>query len=136
MRDSGETARQWLRQAEHTLEVTQALYEHHFWSDVCFMAEQTAQLGLKSFLYSQGSRFIPFHAIQELARDCAQRDAAFEPVVEMGKVLDRYYIPTRYPDALPAPAVPFESFTEADARQALDFAHQVVTLVQEKAQHG
>jgi len=43
-------------------------------------------------------------------------------------VLDKYYIPARYPDALAPPAVPYKSFTETEARQALSQAQEIVSL--------
>ena len=47
MKRSHEQFLRWLEQAEHQLEVTEALFERGFWSDVCFMAEQTAQMALR-----------------------------------------------------------------------------------------
>ena len=47
-------------------------------------------------------------------------------------ILDRYYLSTRYPDALPDPAIPFESFSARDARQALEFASEIVDTVRAK----
>ena len=129
MKSSREQLRRWLAQAEHQLEVTGALLEREFWSDVCFMAEQTAQMALKAFLYGAGRRFITIHSIQELARQCVEVDSGFSDSVEWGKVLDRYYIPTRYPDALAPPAVPFESFTAADGTLAHRYATDIVQLV-------
>ena len=129
MKNSREQLRRWLMQAEHQLEVTGTLMEKEFWSDVCFMAEQTAQMALKAFLYGAGRRFITIHSIQELARQCAEVDAGFSDSVEWGKVLDRYYIPTRYPDALAPPALPFESFTAGDAQLAHQYAVDIVQLV-------
>ena len=129
MKRPREQMRRWLEQAEHQLEVTDTLLESGFWSDVCFMAEQTAQMALKAFLYGRGQRHVLLHSIQELASECREVDAAFAEVIEWGKVLDRYYIPTRYPDALPSPAVPFRSFTQDDARQARRYAANTVELV-------
>jgi HEPN domain-containing protein len=129
MKRPHEQMRRWLEQAEHQLEVTDTLLESGFWSDVCFMAEQTAQMALKAFLYGRGQRHVLLHSIQELASECREVDAAFAEVIEWGKVLDRYYIPTMYPDALPSPAVPFRSFTQDDARQACRYAADTVELV-------
>ncbi|MCE2405847.1 MAG: hypothetical protein J4F43_11925 [Dehalococcoidia bacterium] len=65
----------------------------------------------------------------ELAIQCNGLDDRFGEAVEWGKVLDRYYVTTRYPDALAPPAVPFDSFTEADAVQARGYARDMVQLV-------
>jgi HEPN domain-containing protein len=43
--------------------------------------------------------------------------------------LDRYYIPTRCQDALTPPAIPYETYTEKDAQEAIEFAEKIVKLV-------
>ena len=129
MRRPRELFRRWLEQAEHQLDVTNTLLESGYWSDVCFMAEQTAQMALKAYLYGNGKRSIPVHSIQELAAQCGDIDGAFLEAVEWGKVLDRYYIATRYPDALAPPAVPFRTYTEDDGRQAREYAAGILVLV-------
>lgn len=130
MKNPAEAARRWFEQAVHNLEVTRVHVEKGFWSDACFMAEQTAQTALKAFLYGQGQRYIPVRSMAELATRAASIDVAFAPVVEWGNVLDKYEIPARYPDALAPPAVPYKSFTEEEARRALGYAEQIIALVQ------
>jgi len=127
-----ETARRWLAQAEHNLRTAQVMLENNLWAMACFHAEQTAQLALKAFLYGRGRRHITIHSVRELAQQCASEDSDFSLFVGYGTFLDRYYLATRYPDVLPEPAVPFESFTEQEARQALGYAAEMVELVRGK----
>ena len=134
MKRPRERFRRWLEQAEHQLGVTDALLEGGFSSDVCFMAEQTTQMALKAFLYGGGRRAVLADSIYQLALDCAQTDEAFAAAAEWGKVLDRYYIATRYPDALAPPAVPFRSFTESAAQQARQYAADIVKLVKTRSE--
>ena len=96
------------------------------------MAEQTAQIALKAFIIAHKRRFIWEHSVQELARLCSQYDKDFAEVVEAGKILDRYYIPTRYPDALASPAVPYKTYTEKDAVEAIGLAEKIIDLVKQK----
>ena len=49
-------------------------------------------------------------------------------VREAASVLDRYYAPTRYPDALGG-ADPGRVFLERDAREALEYVQTVFALV-------
>jgi HEPN domain-containing protein len=129
MKNPKETSRRWLAQAEHSLSTTRVLLENGLWADACFHSEQTAQLALKAFLYWRGRRFVNIHSIHALALECSKEDAQFLAVADYGSVLDRYYLTTRYPDTLPAPAVPFESFTQQEAQQALGYAAEIVELV-------
>ena len=132
MKNPPETARRWLAQAEHSLIMTRTLLENGFWAEVCFHSEQTAQLASKAFLYGAGRRYVQLHSIRELAEECSKGDEDFSTFISQGGVLDRYYLATRYPDVLPAPAVPFESFTEQEALQALGFASEIVDTVRSK----
>ena len=127
-----ETARRWLAQAEHNLGVARLLFGEGLWSEVCFKAEQAAQTALKAFLYSTGRRAVYVHAVQELASQCAKEDAGFEQFVAYGRTLDKYYLSTRYPDVLPEPAIPFQSFTEQEASQSLAFATEIVESARDK----
>ena len=136
MRTPGETARRWLAQAENELNVTRSLTESGFWSGACFHAEQTARLALKAFLYLSGRRFINLHSIRALVQECGKEDAQFLAHEGSGLILDRYYLATRYPDVLPPPALPFESFTQQDARQAWDFAEAIFSLAKQQIENA
>ena len=97
MKPDRETARRWLRQAEHDLRIARGHQERGDYSDACFMAEQAAQKALKGFLMAQGQRSVLVHSVAQLAERCAQFDADFAAHITSGRLLDQYYIPTRYP---------------------------------------
>ena len=125
-------AARWLRQAEHDLSIAERHLKDHCYSDCCFMSEQTAQKALKAYLFAQGERSVFEHSVFRMITRAREHDAAFAALRERGSILDQYYIPTRYPDALAEPAVPFESYTNAQASEALAFAREFVGLVQHK----
>lgn len=125
-------ARRWLKQAEHALKVAKTLLRDECFAECCFHAEQTGQLALKAFLYSQGERFVNLHSVKQLVERCATYDAAFTTLVDAGKVLDQYYIPTRYPDAIGFPGVPYEIYTARQANEAAQLASGIVNLVLSK----
>lgn len=132
MKKPEETARRWLAQAEHSLAVGQSLLDLGHWSNVCFQAEQTAQLALKAFLYLRRRRRITMHSVRQLALECAGEDEAFSAFVGSGGILDRYYLSTRYPDAVAEGAVPFETFSQEEASRALESARVMVDAVRSK----
>lgn len=133
MKNAKQNAKRWLEQAEHDLQSAKNNLEQvAFYSDACFMSEQAAQKALKAYLLFSGERYIPIHSVRELANLCSQYERAFKEVVEYGMVLDRYYILTRYPDALAPPAVPYKSYTKEDAVQALKYAGEILQLVKNK----
>lgn len=132
MKNAREEGRRWLTQAMDSLTPCRNLVAQGTWFLACFMAEQTAQTALKAYLYGKGRRYLTIHSVAELAKQCASLDPDFGRFVDAGHMLDRYYLSTRYPDTLPFPAVPSQSFTEAEARDALAVAEQVFALVRDK----
>lgn len=133
MRNSKVNSLRWLEQAKHDLEAAEKnLKLLNFYSDSCFMAEQASQKALKAYLYFKGERYITIHSVRELIVSGCKYDQKFEKFIEHGMILDRYYIPTRYPDALAPPAVPYKSYTKKEAVEALNLARDIVRTVEVK----
>lgn len=130
MKDTKANSKRWLDQAQHDLESARNNLEKvEFYSDACFMAEQSSQKALKAFLLFKGVRYILSHSVMELARLCAEYDENFKKFIEYGMVLDKYYIPTRYPDALAPPAVPYKSYIRKEAKEAVGYAEEIIKMV-------
>lgn len=132
MKLNKEECLRWLDQARHNLEVAEHNLKANFYSDACFLSEQAAQMALKAFIIFHKKRFIWEHSIQKLAEISGHYDSDFVKFVNYGKILDRYYILTRYPNALPSPAIPYKTYTEKDAKEALNLAKEIINLVNRK----
>lgn len=133
MKNPKENGLRWLSQAEHDLaSAINNLEKVKFYSDACFMAEQASQKALKAYLFSKGERYVLSHSVKQLVDFCIRYDTKFSHLTEYGMILDKYYIPTRYPDALAPPAVPYQSYTEKEAREAVKYAEEIIGLVKKK----
>lgn len=132
MKPSPEAGLRWLRQAEHDLDIAQSHQKRGDYSDACFMAEQASQKALKGFLIAQGRRSIYIHSVAQLVEECSKTDKNFLSHIAPARILDQYYIPTRYPDVLAPPAVPFESYTKEQGGKAVQVAKAIVALVRQK----
>lgn len=129
MKHPSEELNRWLKQAEHDLAAANIDLGNKFFSDACYSAEQAAQKALKGYLYFKGSPLVWKHSVKELISECVGYDKTFSQLVDAGKILDQYYIPTRYPDVLAPPAVPFESYTQKQATEAIELAKKIVDNV-------
>ena len=129
MKDSKSQASRWLRQAEYDLKEAEKCLSGKSFSYACFFAEQAAQKSLKGYLIAQGARFVNIHAIGELLKEAAKNDSKFSTLIPSGQKLDRYYLSSRYPDALPDPAIPAESYGEDEAQEAVDIAKKIFAEV-------
>lgn len=133
MKQDRDEALRWFRQAEHNLRVAENNFKSDFFSDTCYMCEQASQIALKSYLIFKSARPVRLlHSIQKLAEECMKYSARFKDLIENGKILDRYYVPTRYPDALAPPSVPYETYNRNDAESALKIAGSILQTVREE----
>ena len=68
------------------------------------------------------------HSLARLLRDLPPEEAPFfHPLLP--QALDKLYIPTHYPDALPG-LTPKEAYTEEEAKKALEDAQAVLKAVE------
>ena len=123
-------ARDWLEQARHNLRHAQGSLGLGDYAWACFAAQQAAEAALKGLHLARG-QVAWGHSILDLLADLPEDVDVPEDLVEAAKVLDKYYIPTRYPDAHPAgPAA--RHYTRLEAEEALDLAQKILAFVEEK----
>lgn len=125
----------WLAHAEHTLAAARADLEAKFFSWGCFKAQQAAEYALKGLLRGAGAPAIG-HSVLQLLTELADGGSVVpEGLLDCARVLDRFYIPTRYADAFEQGS-PFQYFAYADTTRAVECARQIVDFViQEKRRH-
>jgi len=70
------------------------------------------------------------HSVERLCADAAAYESAFREWARSWSILDGYYIPTRYPNGLPA-GIPADVYTEEAAASAVALADEAVTQVGE-----
>lgn len=119
-------AERWLAQAMDDLEFTRwVLAEGRYFDKGCFIAQQAAEKALKAVHYLQGERLVFGHSVLELLDRLLAEHQDLGALQEPARLLDRFYIPTRYPNGLPGGS-PFESFQRGDLESALGMAEKVV----------
>ena len=119
-------ARRWFRQAQADLEAARTLQAATHYAPACFHCQQAAEKALKAVLYSRGLRVVLGHSVGELARRCEPYDPAFPTVRAEAVLLDQFYIPTRYPNGLPSPAIPSEAYNASQTELAVQAAERVL----------
>ena len=66
---------------------------------------------------------------RDLALDCSKYERDFANLISPGKVLDTYYIPTRYPNGLVGNEIPSEYYSGEDAHQCISYAESILQIV-------
>lgn len=120
----------WLAKSKDDLRYAEGNLEMEFYSQVCFLAQQSAEKALKAYLISKGipSQNIRIHALPRLIKECLHFDSSFGSIRHKCQILDRYYIPTRYPPD----AGPLGEFSQQEAEEALELAKEVLAFIEEK----
>lgn len=115
-------AHDWLAQAIRDLEQAQASRDdgRHEWA--CFAAQQAAEKAVKALHQSLGQEAWG-HVITRLLNDLPMEVPS--EIIEEGRVLDAYYIPTRYANGHPE-GPPFEHYGPLQSEEAIRYAGEIV----------
>lgn len=116
----------WWSFAREDLKVAEWAYQEQLYNQVCFHAQQCVEKTLKGLLLQQNITPPKTHYLVDLMQLLVPNPLGqLEPAIRR---LDRFYIPTRYPDALPGMMMSGLP-SKADAEEALAVARQVNALV-------
>ena len=119
----------WLDEAEDDLATATDLLRLGRFSKACYFAQQAAEKALKALLIKRLNRYVHTHSVRELLEMVREGGINVgEALLRVGDILDRYYVPTRYPNAWPSGA-PHRHYTEGDAREAIEYASRVMSFV-------
>lgn len=116
-------AERWLKQAEKDIEGKR----YHL---ACFLSQQSAEKSLKAFLFAK-KKSAWGHSVAELCEDCSTSDKDFKELKKKASLLDKFYIPTRYPNGLPG-GIPSDAFNALDAKRAIEISDEILTVIEKK----
>lgn len=107
----------WIYFAEEDLQMAHLAFNAGIWNQVCYHSQQAAEKILKSMVLDRQPPRT--HQLSELCR--LIKTPIPDSLQERVMLLDRFYIPTRYPDALPG-SLESGLPNESDATEALQTA--------------
>lgn len=119
-------AKRWHQTASEDLTASKALYQSGHYAQACFYSQQCAEKAVKALWLMLGED--PWgHSIQKLIQDFPRKELLkeYKQWVEYGAFLDKFYIPTRYPNGLPD-LTPGQVYRREDAQQAIEKAEYFV----------
>jgi len=123
--------RRWMESARRTLESAKrdARYGDYNWA--CFKAHQAAGKALKALLWGCGKPRVG-HSLPRLLSGIEEELGIAPPgdIREACMRLNKFYTPTRYPDAW-SEGIPEEYYSEKEALEAIELAKMVIEWVEE-----
>ncbi|UCF17254.1 MAG: HEPN domain-containing protein [Phycisphaerales bacterium] len=117
-------SKDWLAQARRDLNhsVNSCKSGDFEWS--CFSAQQGAEKAVKAvFLYLHGEGW--GHSVYGLLKAIGDKVTVSPNLLESAKILDKHYIPTRYPNGFDS-GIPGDYYTENEAQEAIRNAGEII----------
>jgi len=124
-------AMRWFRTAEDDLDSARILRDNGKYAHSCFHSQQAAEKSLKAVWYLVDED--PWgHSVKKLIDDLKSINPdlykEFGHLTRMALILDRFYIPTRYPNGLPD-ITPDVAFTDEDSEECINHAENIIDAV-------
>lgn len=118
-----ERAADLLKDAEDFLGAATDLFKTGRWAKVCFNCQQCVELALKAALNALGLERRG-HDLCELFGELVKYRKEVEKFRDLMKMLDQYYIPTRYANAFYSGSA-MEHYTKKQAQEALEYTEKI-----------
>ena len=119
-----ERSADWIKQAKRDLEMAKKARESGYYEWTCFIAQQAAEKAVKAVYQAQGGSAMG-HGIGSLIRGLEEKLHPTGEIIRSARMLDGYYIPSRYPDGM-AHGSPADHFNREDADGAIRSAGEIV----------
>jgi HEPN domain-containing protein len=130
-------AKQWIRQAIDDHESAVVLMNAGKYPQSCFFFQQAAEKAIKALWYAYGEE--PWgHAVSRFMETFPEdtvRDALVSELLDEARELDKFYIPTRYPNGLPSDLIPADAYTKTNAVTGKDMSQKIINRIQVILQH-
>ena len=123
-----EEFKRWFNTALGTVRSAEGDLERGDYNWACFKAHQSAEFAVKALLRRLGLGAYG-HSVSALLTAAPLQLKALN-VLQQAKTLDKYYVPTRYPNAW-AEGSPADYYTREDAMQAIEYARSIIRWVEE-----
>jgi HEPN domain-containing protein len=119
----------WIEFAREDSRMAELALKEKIYNQACFHAEQCVEKAIKALIIHKGRIHPQSHKIADLLAYLGK--SVFDDLEAEIISLDRFYIPTRYPDALPG-MLPEGLPTESDAKEAIKIARLVFEKAKEE----
>mgnify|MGYP006277845011 FL=1 len=114
----------WIGQAHRDMDAAVATARGGYFEWACFISQQAAEKAVKAALQKMGAEAWG-HSVTQLLKAVAQRSDVPGDVTAAATVLDRFYVPARYPNGYAA-GKPGDYITQDDANDATSSAEAII----------
>lgn len=119
----------WMRQAKRDLEHAREELNSGYYEWGCFSAQQSAEKALKS-VYQHLHAEAWGHSVKKLLENLPPSISCSLDLFEAGAALDKFYIPTRYPNGFDV-GTPEDYYSKKDLEAAIQYAEIIVRFCED-----
>ena len=127
MSDKENQIRRWLNFAKEDLKAAQIAIKENLPNIVCFHSQQTAEKILKALFLAYFDTVPKTHDLEVILEKIKTKTPKLSEFKKEIRFLNRFYIPTRYPDTLPG-SLPEGLPTKKDAKEAITYAQRILDV--------
>lgn len=121
----------WIEQGKLNLRAAKNSLKMGDYAWACFAAHQAGESALKG-LHQRLGQIAWGHSLVDLLQGLPQTVRVSGELIQKAGLLDRFYIPTRYPDAHPSgPAG--THYGEKDAEEAIEIGEEIVRFCESES---
>ncbi len=121
----------WIEQGKLNLRAAKNSLKMGDFAWACFAAHQAGDSALKGLHQCLG-QVAWGHSLVDLLKGLPETVEVSEQLLEKARILDRFYIPTRYPDAHPSGPAGIH-YSEKEAKEAISFGEEIVRFCESES---
>lgn len=119
-----ERSEDWVKQAVRDSKTAEEMAKSGSYEWSCFAAQQAAEKAVKA-VFQKLNAAAWGHSVLDLMKILSKKTTVSEDLLNCARTLDRYYLPTRYPNSFESGS-PYEYFTRKDAEDALVYSRRII----------
>ena len=123
----------WLNEAKWDLDNAKILFKKKRYNTSIFHSQQAAEKAIKALLFSCNINGWGYVIISLLKKYKEIKNREIGSIEKEVIYLDKQYIPTRYPDALPG-IEPHKYFDKEEAKTSILYTEKILTFVEKEIQ--
>ena len=120
-----ERSRDWWVQAQADLQHARSARKEGAYEWACFASQQAAEKALKAVFEARGQKAWGHSATYLLQALADSGESIPDDLLDAARILDKHYIPTRYPNGLEQGA-PTEFYTRKEADDAIRYTTAIL----------
>ena len=118
----------WLKFAQDDLKAAEISLGENIPNIVCFHSQQAVEKALKALYLKYFNTTLKTHDLKTISRKLIKGAPKFEEYSDKILYLNKFYIPTRYPDTLPG-SLPEGLPNKRESEKAVEFAKEIVKYI-------